>query len=65
MLAHASIYFYVFFYFSENLDGIALKKLVNFVNELMERYSQWIDRYVRITLSELFDQQSKIGNVFK
>jgi hypothetical protein len=27
--------------------------------------SQWIDRYVRITLSELFDQQSKIGNVFK
>jgi hypothetical protein len=24
-----------------------------------------IDRYIRITLSELFDQQFKIGNVFK
>ena len=40
--------FMTFFYFSESLDGIALKKLVNFVNELMERYFNYVQRRVQL-----------------
>ena len=34
--------------FSENLDAIALKKLVNFVNDLMERYFSFVQRRIQL-----------------
>lgn len=37
-----------FIFFSENLDAIALKKLVNFVNDLMERYFSYVQRRIQL-----------------
>ena len=36
------LYFSYVVYFSETLDAIALKKLVNFVKELMELYFSYV-----------------------
>ena len=38
-------------YFSETLDAIALKKLVNFVNELMELYFNYVQQRVQLEVN--------------
>ena len=46
---------YFFHYFSEQLDAIALKKLVHFVNELMEQYFDFIRRRVQLEVCSNFE----------
>ena len=45
---------FFFHYFSEQLDAIALKKLVHFVNELMEQYFDFIRRRMQLEVCSNF-----------
>ena len=47
--------FTLLFFFSDQLDAIALKKLVIFVNELMEQYFNAVQQRVRLEVCIYLD----------